>query len=76
MLDGQLREELACAVEDIARDAGEARNVDAVAAIGAAFDDAVEEDDLVFPFADGDVEVADAFEALGQVGELVIMRRE
>ena len=38
-------------------EAGEAGDVDAVASVGAAFDDAVQEDDLVFPFADGDVEV-------------------
>ena len=37
--------------------AGETGDVDAVAFVGGAVDDLVEEDDLVFPFADGDVEV-------------------
>jgi hypothetical protein len=50
--------------------------VDAVAAVGAAFDDAVEEDDLVFPFADGDVEVFHAAETRGEVGQLVVVRGE
>ena len=50
--------------------------MDAVAAVGAAFDDSVQEDDLVFPFADGDVEVSHGFEAVGQIGQFVVVGGE
>src|SRR3954464_14119681 len=49
VLDTQLAQELAGAIEDFARHAGETRDVDAVASIGAPFDDAVQQDHLIFP---------------------------
>ena len=76
VVDGKFGQELAGAVEDGLGDAGEAGDVDAVGAVGAAFHDAVEKDDLVFPFAHDYVQVLHAFEALGEVGQLVIVRGE
>ena len=64
------------AFDDGFRDAGEAGDLDAVALIRPAFDDFSEEDDLVVPFADSDIEVADAGEAGGEFGEFVIMGGE
>ena len=43
--------------EDGFGESGETGDLDAVAFVGAAFDDFSEEDDLVLPFAHGDVEV-------------------
>jgi hypothetical protein len=76
VVDGKFGQELAGAVEDGLGDAGEAGDVDAVGAVGAAFDDAVKKDDLVLPFPHRDVQVFHAFESLGQVGQLVVMRGE
>ena len=55
---------------------GEPRDLDAVAAIGAARHDLAQEDDVVLPLADDDVEVGDAGQRVGEVGELVVVRRE
>ena len=56
--------------------AGEPRHLNAVAAIGSARHDLVQEDDLVLPLARRDVRVYDARQRVGQIGELVIVRRE
>ena len=64
------------AVVHAAGDAGELGDVDAVALVGGAGDDLMEEDDLVLPFFDGDVVVGDAGELVGQVGELVVVGGE
>ena len=50
--------------------------MDAVAFVGAAFDDLPEEDDLVVPLADGDVVVAQARHPRGEFGQLVVVRSE
>ena len=50
--------------------------MDAVALVRAALDDLVQEHDLFVPLANGDVEVAQARQSVGQLGQLVVMRRE
>ena len=55
---------------------GEPRHLDAVAAIGAARHDLPQEDDVVVPLARRHVEVHDARQRIGEVGELVVVRRE
>ena len=68
---------ISCArVTTVARQSGQSRHLDAVAAIRAATDDLPQEDDLVLPLARGDVRIDDARERVGQVGELVVMRGE
>jgi len=62
--------------DDAARDAGEAGDVDAVGFVGLAGDDAVHEDDLVFPLADEDVVVGDGGTRLGEFGEFVVVGGE
>ncbi len=76
MLHGQFAKQLAGTFQHRLGHAREPRDVDAVAAVGAAFDDAVEEDDLVLPLAHGDVQVFHAGEAGREVGQLVVVRRE
>src|SRR2546421_12016891 len=44
VLDGKLAEKLARAIEDLAWHTGETRDVNAIRAVGAAFDDAMKED--------------------------------
>ena len=56
--------------------AGQARDLDAVAPVGAARPHLVQEDDLVVPLAYGDVEVSDGRQPIGQLGQLVEVRRE
>jgi hypothetical protein len=50
--------------------------VDAVALVRRAVDDLVQEDDVVLPFLDGHVQVLDAAQRTGQIGQLVIVRGE
>jgi len=70
------REDRAGALEDRGGDAGESRDVDAVALVGAAGDDLVQEDDLAAAFADRDVGVAEPRLGLLQLDELVVVGRE
>ena len=63
-------------IEDFFWQAGETRHLDAVTLVRAAGDDFAEENDLLVPFAHGDVEIAYAFAVLGEFGQLVIMRGE
>ena len=60
----------------LARQSGEPRDLDAVAAIRAARHDLAQEDDVVLPLARRDVEVDDAGRGVGEIGELVIVRGE
>ena len=76
MMNRELGEELAGPLQHHSRDAGQSGDVDAVRPVGAPLDDAVQEDHLVLPLADRDVEVAHAGEALGQVGQLVVVGGE
>ena len=62
------------AVEDFFRQAGEARDLYAVTFVGAAGDDFAQKNDLLIPFAHGDIQIANAFAVLGEFGQLVIMR--
>ena len=61
---------------DGARHAGELGDVDAVALVGRAGDDLVEEHDLILPFLDGDVKVARHRELVVEIGQLVVVRGE
>src|SRR4051794_2373714 len=67
MLFFEAGENLLGSLVDLARDAGEAGDVDTIALVGRAGDDAMEKDDVVFPFFDRDVEIADVWQRLGQV---------
>ena len=58
------------------RKPGQARHLDAVAFVGAAFLDAPQEDDFVGRFLHRDVDVFHAGQQVGQLGELVIMGGE
>mgnify|MGYP003694345619 CR=1 FL=1 len=69
-------EDLAGANDDGRREAGEPGDLDAVAAIGAARYDLPQEDDVVLPFADDDMEVGHRRERICEIGELVVMRGE
>ena len=62
------------AIKDFFWQAGEAGDLDAITLIGATGDDFAQENDLLVPFADGDVQIADTFAVLGELGELVIVR--
>src|SRR5205085_10479927 len=64
------------AADDRARQARELGGVDAVALLGDAGRDAVEEDEVASLLRDLDVEVAQARERLGQLGQLVVVRGE
>src|SRR5690606_36787140 len=58
------------------RQAGQPRHLDSIASIGPPGQDLVHEDDVVLPFARDDVRVHRARYRVGQVGQLVIVRRE
>ena len=62
------------AIEDFFRQAGETRHLYAVTFVGAARDDLAKENDLLVPFAHSDIQIADAFAVLGELGQLMIMR--
>ena len=62
--------------DDGLRQAGQAGDLDAVGPVRPAGPHLVEEDDLVVPFLDRDVEVANAREPIGERGELVVVRGE
>ena len=62
------------AFEDFRRKPGEFGDLDAVTVVGAAFDDPVEEHDLIIPLADSDVQVLGAFEFVAEIGEFVVAR--
>ena len=69
-------EDLAGAIENRRRDAGQPGDVDAVALVGAAGHDPVEEDDLAGTFADGDVGVFEPRLGLLQLDQLMVVGRE
>ena len=69
-------EDFAGAVDDAAREAGEAGDFDAVGFVGAAGFDVAKEDDFVGSFFYGDVDVGDGGEEIGELGEFVIVRGE
>ena len=68
------RQDVARAGDHRRRQPGEPRHLDAVAAIGAAGQNLVQEDDLVLPLARRHVRVDDAGQRVGQIGQLVIVR--
>ena len=62
------------AIEDFFRQAGETGHLYAVTFVGAAGDDFAKKNDLLVPFAHGDIQIANAFAVLGEFDQLVIMR--
>ena len=71
-----MRQDLAGALDHAHRQRGQARDFDAVAAVGGAGLDAAQEQDLVAGFLHRNVQIADAVELSGELGQLVIVRRE
>ena len=69
----QLSEDFLRAYVDFAGNSGEARNVDALALIGGASHDSVEEHDLVFPLFDSHIEICDALQPSGQFRQFVVV---
>ena len=72
----ELLEDFLGAVDDVFGEAGEAGDLDAVALFGGAGEDLVEEDDLMVPLLHGDVVVLHGAAALGEGGDLVVVRGE
>src|SRR5207249_2212957 len=64
------------AIKDFLWQSGKARDLDAVALIGATGDDFAQKNDLLIPFAYHDIQIADAFAILGEFRQLVIVRGE
>ena len=58
------------------RHPGQARHLDAVAAVGRALDQLVQKDDRLVPLLDRDRVVADAVVGRGQVGQFVVVGGE
>lgn len=69
-------ENFARAIDDCRREAGEAGNLNSVAAVGGAGDDLADEDDFVVPLLDRYGEIAETREGVRELGQFVIMRRE
>src|SRR5438093_11813453 len=69
----EVAEDFLGALDDGLRHAGQAGDLDAVAFVRAAFDDSVQEHDLVVPLANGHVEVFEARQAPGEFGQFVIV---
>ena len=76
MMRFQLIEDLPGPIEHLGRHAGQAGDVDAVALVGAAGGDLVQEDNLLVPFAHQHVVIAQARQRLRELGQFVIMRGE
>ena len=72
----EVHQDLLRAFQHFFRHAGEARDLDAVAFVCAAFDDLAQEHNRVVPLAHGDVVILDARQALGEFGQFVIVRGE
>ena len=70
------RQDLPRALDHAHRQRGQARDLDAVAAVRRARLDAAQKQDLIAGFLDRDVQIADAFELAGELGQLVIVRGE
>src|SRR5215831_13109150 len=64
------------AIEDFFGQTGETGHLYAVTFVGTARDDFAEKNNLLVPFAHGDIQIADAFAVCGEFGQLVIMRRK
>jgi hypothetical protein len=72
----QLGQDLLGPLVHLRRDAGQPGDVDAVALVGGAVDDLVQEGDVLFPFLDRHVQILDAGQRTLQIGQLVIVRGE
>src|SRR5262249_40938168 len=69
-----MRENFFGAIEDFLWQTGEAGDLDAVAFVCAAGGDFAEKNDLLVPFAHGDIQISNAFAVLGEVCQFMIMR--
>src|SRR5215207_6033421 len=54
-------------------DTGQTSDLNSVTLVGPAFDNLMEEYDLIIPFPHGDIEVLQTGQAPGELGELMIM---
>src|ERR1043166_2854466 len=71
-----MRENLFRTIEDFLWQTGQARDLDSITFVRAARDYLAEENNLLVPFADGDIEIADAFAFYRELRQLVVMRCE
>src|SRR5262245_46667949 len=69
-------ENLGCTANDRRRHAGEPRDLDAVTSVRSARHDLVQKNDVVLELARRDVAVGDRRQRIGEVCQLVVMRRE
>ena len=78
LLEGRFEffEDFVASVDDCFRDTGEFGDVNAIAFVGSAGEDFVEEDDFVLPFAYGNVAVFDVGEELGEFCYFVVVSCE
>ena len=72
----EVAEDFLGAVDDGFGEARQLGDLDAVGFVGGAGEDFAEEDDVVVPFADGDVVVFDGALGVGEVAELVVVGGE
>ena len=72
----QVAQNLLGARDDLRRQPGQPRDLDAVTLVRAALDDLAQEDDLVVPLAHGDVVILDAGPGHLEFGEFVVMGGE
>jgi hypothetical protein len=56
------------AIEDFFGQAGKARDLNSVTLVGASWDNFAKKDDLLVPFAHSNVQIADAFAFVSQLG--------
>ena len=61
-------------IDHTVRDAGQPGHLNAVAAVGSAFDNFSQEDDVIPPFLDDNVVIPDTFPGCDQFCQLVLMR--
>ena len=61
------------AIEDFFRQTGKTGHLYAVTLVGAAGNDFAEKNDLLVPFAHGDIQIANAFAVLGEFDQFVLM---
>ena len=72
----EVRQDLFRAFEDWFGNASKARDLNPVTLVGAAFDDFPQENDRVAPFANGDIEIAQAWQARSKFGQFVVVGSE
>ncbi len=72
----QLHQDFPCPLDDLLGQSRQLRHLDAIAPVGSSRDQLMEEEDLILPFLDGDVEILHAGPGAGQVRQFVIVGGE